>query len=107
MGYINYKKMQGSRRVKGFDRRSLDNKTVLAAAKETKAIITIEEHSITGGLGSPVAEILAEIDVAHVRFKRLGVKDDYCRVVGKQEYLCDTLGLCIDDMVKAIQHLLK
>jgi transketolase len=85
----------------------LDSETILAAVQQTKAIVTVEEHSLIGGLGSAVAEILAEIDVAHVRFKRLGVKDDYCSVVGKQEYLCDTLGLSIGDIVKAIQHLLK
>jgi len=85
----------------------VDVQAIIKIAGETRAIVTLEEHSITGGLGSTVAEILAEIDVAHIRFKRLGLKDDYCRVVGKQEYLCDTLGLRIDDMVKAIQHLLK
>lgn len=85
----------------------VDVQAIMKIAGETRAIVTLEEHSITCGLGSAVAEILAETDVPHLHFKRLGVKDDYCRVVGDQEYLCDTLGLCIDDIVKAIQHLLK
>lgn len=65
----------------------LDVEAVLAAAEETNAIITIEEHSIIGGLGGTVAEVLAESSHPHIVFKRLGIQDSFCSQVGSQEYL--------------------
>lgn len=52
----------------------LDTEAVLAAARETGAILTAEEHTIIGGLGSAVAEVLAESRVP-IAFQRLGVMD--------------------------------
>jgi transketolase len=54
----------------------LDSEAVVAAASETGAILTVEEHNITGGLGGAVAEVLAERRLA-VPFRRHGVPDDY------------------------------
>ena len=56
----------------------LDKAEVLAAAKETGAILTVEEHNIIGGLGSAVAEIL--VDVERIPFKRHGVADEFAPV---------------------------
>lgn len=53
----------------------LDEAIVLAAAKETKQIFTVEEHSIIGGLGSAVCEYLAEVYPARVY--RIGMRDAY------------------------------
>lgn len=64
----------------------LDKDIVLKAANETKAVFTVEEHSIIGGLGSAVAEILAENDL-RILFKRIGLKDAFEKVVGSHEYL--------------------
>ena len=52
----------------------LDEEIILKAAEETKAIVTVEEHSIYGGLGSAVAEILAECGKV-IRFRRIGLVD--------------------------------
>ncbi len=52
----------------------LDKEIILRAAKETKGILTVEDHSIIGGLGSAVAEVVAESDVS-TRVKILGVQD--------------------------------
>ncbi len=52
----------------------LDAEAIAAAARETGAILTVEEHNVIGGLGGAVAEVLAEAG-AGVRFKRLGVPD--------------------------------
>jgi transketolase len=54
----------------------LDTDEILAAAAETKAVLTVEEHNRTGGLGSAVAEVLAEAGVA-TRFARHGVPDEH------------------------------
>jgi transketolase len=57
----------------------LDVAAVMAAAAETAAVITVEEHSIIGGLGSAVAEVLADHQIA-VPFLRHGVHDEYVLV---------------------------
>lgn len=54
----------------------LDREEVLAAADETGAVLTVEEHNVAGGLGSAVAETLAEAGVGVV-FRRHGVPDEH------------------------------
>ncbi len=54
----------------------IDREVILAAARETGAILTVEEHNILGGLGSAVAEVLAEAGVP-CRFKMHGIFDEY------------------------------
>ena len=53
----------------------LDGETILKAAKETKFIITAEEHSVIGGLGSAVSEFLSEVYPTKV--KKLGIYDEF------------------------------
>jgi len=55
----------------------LDAETVLESCERTGAIVTVEEHSIIGGLGSAVAELLAERATRHVPLKRIGVADTF------------------------------
>jgi len=74
----------------------LDTETVLAAAQQTKAIITVEEHSIIGGLGSAVAEVLTEMGGSIPPFRRLSVGDSFLQVIGGQEYLRHVSGLSIE-----------
>lgn len=86
----------------------LDVEAVLAAAQETSAIITIEEHNIIGGLGSAVAEVLAESGISGISgiaFKRMGIDDSFCSEVGSQEYLRRIYSLSIEDVVKVVQSL--
>ena len=52
----------------------IDEDIILRAAKETGKIVTVEDHNIIGGLGSAVAEVIAESGDG-VRFKRFGLKD--------------------------------
>lgn len=56
----------------------MDVGEVQAAAEETGAILTVEEHNITGGLGSAVAELL--LDMPRIAFKKHGVPDRYVEV---------------------------
>jgi len=56
----------------------LDRAEIEAAATETAAILTVEEHNVTGGLGTAVAEVL--VDLPRVPFKRHGVPDRYVEV---------------------------
>ena len=101
--HINHKKIQGFRETKGLKHKPLDSEAVLAAARETSAIITIEEHSIIGGLGSAVAEALVESSNSHTTFKRMGIKDTFSTQVGSQEYLRGIYGLSVDGIVEVVR----
>ena len=70
----------------------LDVNAVIAAAQETHFIFTLEEHSIFGGLGGAVAEVVAESGIP-VRFRRIGVPPISNSHVGSQEYLRDQFDL--------------
>jgi transketolase len=64
----------------------IDAEAIVRAARETGAIVTAEEHSIVGGLGSAVAEVLAESHIT-TWFRRFGVSDRLQRAVGSQTYM--------------------
>lgn len=65
-----------------------DIEKVLNLIHQGIPMVTLEEHNIIGGLGSAVAEVIAESGQA-VRFKRIGIKDIFCHEVGSQQYLRD------------------
>lgn len=76
----------------------LDNELVLASAKKTGKVVTAEEHSIIGGLGSAVCELLAEEHP--VKVTRIGVKDVFGQS-GTPAALLEHYGLTAADIVKA------
>lgn len=82
----------------------LDDEAVLKAAKETKGIITIEEHNIMGGLGSAVAEVTSAYKPTRV--KRIGIKDGF-GVPGSQKDLFNYFGLIADHIVLQAKEFLK
>lgn len=84
----------------------LDNEIILESAKKTKAIFTIEEHSIVGGLGSAVSEVLAESKYK-VLCKRFGLGDEHNKLVGSQKYLLEKTGLSVEHIVKTILSMYK
>ncbi|UWU24719.1 transketolase family protein (plasmid) [Rhizobium sp. CB3060] len=84
--------------------RPIDEQAIIAAAKETGAIVTAEEHSIYGGLGSAVAEVV--VDNAPVPMKRLGVPGIYAPT-GSAEFLLDEFGMAPDAIAQAASALLK
>lgn len=81
----------------------IDKNLILKAAKETKAIITAEDHSIIGGLGSAVAEILAEN--YPIKMKRIGVNDQFGQS-GKTDELYKKYGLTKEEIIKSSKTLL-
>jgi transketolase len=83
----------------------LDERAILAAASETAAILTIEEHSIIGGLGSAVAEVLAERSASHVPFKRLALPAQFVSSVGSQDFLREAYSLSVKGIVNAALQL--
>jgi transketolase len=85
----------------------LDTAAVLAAAVETRLVVTLEEHSIVGGLGSAVAELLAETPDVRVRFKRLGLPPAFSPHIGAQDYLLERHGLTPDAVATTVKSLLE
>jgi len=81
----------------------LDEELIIDAARETGAVVTVEEHSIIGGLGGAVAELLAEKCPAPL--KRVGIKDRF-GLSGKAEELLKYFGLMPGDLVEAAKEVL-
>jgi transketolase len=82
----------------------LDREALLAAARETQLIVTIEEHSVIGGLGSATAELLMDENVTQGRFKRIGIVDKFSSKVGDQDYLRGEHGLDAAGIAATIQQ---
>jgi transketolase len=82
----------------------LDGAAVQRAASETGAIVTAEDHSIIGGLGSAVAEYLAEH--MPVPMERIGIPDTFCRS-GDPEALFALYGMATPDIVRAAREVLR
>lgn len=88
-----------------FTIKPLDRDAVLKAARETGGIITVENHNIYNGLGSAVAEVLAESRQA-VPFVRLGVPDSVGEV-GTVDYMLEKFRFSGKDIAAAAQTLLE
>ncbi len=85
----------------------LDIEAVLSAARETRAVVTLEEHSVIGGLGGAVAEVLAESGELRVPFKRLALPSAFSSHVGSQEYLRAQYGLSAEFILNSVEPLLE
>ena len=83
-----------------FTWKPLDEELVIKAAKETGAIVTAENHNVTCGLGSVVANCLAKNCPTIQEF--VGVQDLFGQV-GPQDYLMDTYGLRAANIVEAVK----
>ncbi len=83
----------------------LDEELVVQAAQETGALVTAEDHTILGGLGSAVVEALAEHHPAPVEF--VGLKDTFAETGPDTETLMDAWGLSIADLVAAAKRAIQ
>lgn len=82
----------------------LDVGAVVNAARETRAIITVEEHSIYGGLGSAVAEVVVQYQP--VKMKIIGIADEPA-ITGKSSEVFNYYGLTVPSILKEAKILLK
>jgi transketolase len=94
-----------ARVVDMFTLKPLDTGAVLAAARETGAILTAENHSILNGLGSAVAEVLAENRLA-LPFCRIGFRDT-CGETGSVDYILEKYGLSAARIAEAGKRLVR
>lgn len=79
-----------------------DGEAVIAAARETGGIVTVEEHNILGGLASAVAETCLDAGVMPGFFRRLGLQDRYPSIVGDQNHLRAAYGMDAPAIVAAV-----
>ena len=83
----------------------IDRDAILSQAGRVSAVISAENAQIMSGLGSAVAEILAE-EGCNCKFARIGINDEFGEV-GTQDYLVTRYGLDVDSFVKKAKALLK
>jgi transketolase len=88
-----------------FTIKPIDEAAVIAAARETGIIVTVEDHNIIGGLGSAVADVLAGAGIA-CKFKKLGVPDVFAKL-GYAEDLYPYYGYDGPGIAKVAKGLLK
>lgn len=84
----------------------LDVEAVLRAARETAAIFTLEEHTVVGGLGGAVAEVLMEAMEHPFLFRRIGLRDTFSAKVGDQDYLRSQYGLDVAGILSTVEAVL-
>lgn len=80
----------------------IDKEIVIKAAKETKGIVTAEEHTVLGGLGSAVAEVIVQNSPAKIAF--VGMQDTFGES-GKPAELMEKYGLTAEKIVAAVKSL--
>ena len=84
----------------------IDAEVIREIAAAHEMIVTFEEHNLSGGFGSAVAEVLAEMP-SHARLMRIGMHDQYSTLVGNQKYLRDQFGMSGKKIASKILEQLK
>ena len=82
----------------------LDEEVVRKAVKETRRIITVEDHNIIGGLGSAVAEVIAGCGNG-CAFQRLGIPYVFCKI-GLHEDLMAMYGTDSNGIIKSVREIM-
>jgi len=84
----------------------LDKEAILSYAEKVSAVVAIEEHSVIGGLGSAVAEVIAEADFSTPRrFRRIGIPDMFPAEYGSQASQMETFQISTGNLIKTIKEL--
>ena len=83
----------------------IDEALILETAAETGAIVTAEEHSILGGLGGAVAEVLGS--QCPTPLERVGIRDAFAKTGPDPETLMDACGLSVQDITQACQAVIQ
>lgn len=83
----------------------LDEQKIRNAIEKRAPILTLEEHSMIGGLGSAVADVIAQSGRG-VKFKKIALPDDYCHRVGSQDVLRKHYGLDVEGLQKQVLEFL-
>ncbi len=84
-----------------------DTETIIHACRNTRNIITVEEHTLYGGLGSAVAEAMLDKGILPNKFLRIGLNSGFSSIVGSQEYLRKQYSLDSHSISERIQLILR
>lgn len=82
----------------------IDSLTLAKAAKETGAVVTVEEHQVMAGLGSAVAEALAKVYPVPMEF--IGMQNTFGES-GTPSELYEKYGMSVDAIYKAVENVIK
>ena len=85
----------------------LDAEGIKKIAKNTKLIVTMEEHQVAGGFGGAVAELLSGMIEPHAVLYRSGLQDTFSEITGDQQYLREYYGIASDKLEPLIVNWLK
>lgn len=80
-----------------------DAPAISEAAARVKLIVTVEEHRAIGGLGSAVAEVVAQMDAPKAKLKIMGLPDCFIKEVGSQQYLQEKSGLSAQHIAETVK----
>jgi 1-deoxy-D-xylulose-5-phosphate synthase len=86
--------------------RPLDRHLLLSITSRIKRIITVEENTLTGGFGSAVLELMNDMEIPHVKVRRLGLPDEFI-AQGQQDELRKKYGLDEEGIYQAALSILK
>lgn len=84
----------------------IDERLLLKNLRQSKRIVTLEEHLKIGGVGSAVTEILADNECS-IPVKRIGIQDSYCYIYGGRENIQSRHGLDVDSICKSVLSWMK
>jgi transketolase len=80
----------------------IDDAAICRHARTTGGMVVVEEHTLHGGLGSAVAEVLMDSGVAPDLFLRIGLPSCFTSIVGSQQYLRKRYGIDSESIVSRI-----
>ena len=80
----------------------IDKETIIKCAKETKKLISIEDHSIIGGLGTAISEVLTE--EFPTKLIKIGIKDTFGKS-GKATQLMEYYGLTAENIIEKVKNI--
>jgi len=83
----------------------IDREAIEKAVMDTRRIITVEDHSVIGGLGSAVAEVVVEFGKG-CAFKKLGIQDQFAPI-GLHEDIMSILGIDSNGIIEAVREVMK
>lgn len=86
--------------------RPFDVDAIRQSARETRALVSVEEHGDSGGLGAAVAQVLAADHGRRVVYREMSLGNTFQRVIGSQEYLRQRAGLAPGDIARVARDAL-
>jgi len=82
----------------------IDREVILECALKHNTIVTVEEHNLSGGFGSAVAEVLAEEGGLKAKLIRIALDDKYSSIVGSQKYLRKQYSIDAETVMKKVKE---